>query len=201
MNLKIGLLWGFSVLSIALAAYIIADYTVFALFFIEATDFISYVLAAQRIGSGQPFYEVPVVFETPAPYIYPPLMAVVLVPFAGLPIELVFVGWTIFSIGCWVTAIALIVYALRQTLLPRLGQMGLPVLVAWLALFPALHQHLIYGQVQIQILLLLVGAWLLLRRQRDGWAGGLLGVAIAIKLFPALLVVCLPYSAACGRYC
>jgi alpha-1,2-mannosyltransferase len=63
-----------------------------------------------------------------------------------------------------------------------------PLLIAALINFPPVESHLFWGQVQLQLLLLLTGCWLCVRRGRDGWAGALLGLAIALKLYPALLI-------------
>jgi hypothetical protein len=64
-----------------------------------------------------------------------------------------------------------------------------PVLLAALINFPPVPVHFTWGQVQLLLLLLLTLAWLCLRRGREAAAGILIGLAIALKLFPLLLVI------------
>jgi hypothetical protein len=67
-----------------------------------------------------------------------------------------------------------------------------PALFALLVLvFPPLHAALRVGDIEVLLLLLLVGAWALARRGRAVRAGLLLGLATA--LWPALLVLAVPW--------
>src|SRR5205085_11695577 len=64
----------------------------------------------------------------------------------------------------------------------------LPLTALLVTCFPLLDQ-LFHGQLNLVLLLLIVGAWTLERSGRPGWAGVLLGVATALKVFPGLLVL------------
>jgi alpha-1,2-mannosyltransferase len=64
-----------------------------------------------------------------------------------------------------------------------------PVLIGVLINFPPVLAHLSWGQTQLLLLLLLTACWRCLRRHQDERAGVLLGVAIALKLFPLLLIL------------
>ncbi len=62
-------------------------------------------------------------------------------------------------------------------------------LVALLAVcYPFWHQ-MVHGNLNLVLLALLTGTWAADRRGRPWLAGGLLGAAVAVKLFPAFLVV------------
>src|SRR6266545_2461139 len=55
--------------------------------------------------------------------------------------------------------------------------------------FPPVLVHMTWGQLQLPLLLLLTLAWLCLRRERPAAAGVLIGLTIALKLFPLLLLL------------
>jgi uncharacterized membrane protein len=61
-----------------------------------------------------------------------------------------------------------------------------PVILG-LLLFNPLLIHILQGQINILILMLLTAGWMLDRRGPEGWAGVLVGLAAAIKLAPAFL--------------
>src|SRR5262249_49806423 len=54
--------------------------------------------------------------------------------------------------------------------------------------FP-LREQMYNGQLNPVLLLSITGAWIAARRERDGLAGVLLGVAAAMKLFPIFLFI------------
>ena len=152
------------------------------------TDTAGYFEGGQRLRAGLPLYRSNLdLAREPFTFIYPPPLALLFTVFPSYPAAVW--GWAAFSIACWLAALWLIARELRGDLWPRLPAEWRPVLLAALIDFPPALSHLVWGQVQLLLLLLLTGAWLCLRRRREGWAGALIGAAIAFKLFPALVLV------------
>ena len=84
--------------------------------------------------------------------------------------------------------------ALLAVLLRALGQPVQRVLIyLWspLVIFETAHS----AHVDALVLPLLVGAWLMRVKGRDGWTGALLGAATALKLYPASAAACAVASA------
>lgn len=153
-----------------------------------STDLLAYVAAAERLLNGEPIYWLPVdPSGDPPSYLYPPLLALVFTLLG--PYHVAWWIWVGFSLLCWVGALALALTELRAPLSARLGERGWPLLAAALLVFPPLSAHFIWGQVGLLILICLTGSWWCLRRGREGWAGALLGLAIAVKLYPALIAL------------
>lgn len=152
------------------------------------TDLRAYTAAAANLRSGAPIYWLPIVQGGDPPnYLYPPFLALVFTLLG--PYRTAWWIWGLFSIACWLGALALLLRALREPLGRRLGPRGWPLLVAGLAVFPPVTAHILWGQVGLPILLCLTAAWWALGRRRDGLAGALIGLAIALKIYPALVLV------------
>jgi hypothetical protein len=66
--------------------------------------------------------------------------------------------------------------------------MLLPAITLLLLCHPFWHQ-MVHGQLNLLLLLLLTGVWLADRQGHPYWAGGLLGLATAIKLYPGFLFI------------
>jgi len=153
-------------------------------------DFPIFVERARRFldtGVLYPDAADPAVYAPAAPvYKFPPLYAMLLLPVArgGPRPELNFAHWTL-QIGLYAGAVALAVAALRGRE-PR----RLVIAAALLALnFEPFFETLWRLQLEGPILLLLGGALFLHLRGRDGPAGAALGVAAALKLYPAFLLL------------
>jgi hypothetical protein len=129
-------------------------------------DLHAYVDAAARLNAGQALYDQPAGTNDAAFYRYPPLLAILFRPFAGLPFEVIAVGW----FAVLVAAIALTIVRLgarRPATWVVMGMLALPT--GW---------ALVVGQAQILVTLFLaIGA---------PWA---VAVATNLKLFPALVAV------------
>jgi Glycosyltransferase family 87 len=150
-------------------------------------DMVSYYDGTQRLRDGLPLYRPDIsIQQQNFQFIYPPPLAFILMPFPSY--QAAWWGWGIFSIICWLGSLSLILRELWPGIRRRLAPMWRPLLVAALINFPPVESHLFWGQTQLLLLLLLTGSWLCLRRRRAGLAGALLGLAIALKLFPALLI-------------
>ena len=137
------------------------------------TDFTRYVVAARHILGGKSPYQVP-------DYDYPPLLAVLLVPFASLDLHLLHWLWLTCNVAAsFATAF---IFAKRWGATPETWA---AVSITWGTL-GALPQNLALGQVN-PLLLLLMAIWWTERERRPARAGLLLGVAAALKIWPVLL--------------
>jgi hypothetical protein len=166
-------------------------------FFNGRADFFQEWASARNLVEGLPIYssqrhtiERYLGFAVPArtPMLvefnaHPPPSVVLAVPLAWLTYEDAVFVWNLSSLAVLGVSVWLLVRGL-----------GWPI--AWWAVFPAivlallctpLREHLMQGQLNLLILLLLVGTW---RAERGGHglaAGCFLGLATAIKLFPGFL--------------
>lgn len=118
---------------------------------------------------------------------HPPLMALVALPFALLPYPTAFHLWAVLSAICYIGSIVWVVRAMQIRVPLRWAPLLLGGAICW---YPFIA-HMALGQVSIVLLLCLVAAWASLRAGRDGLAGSLLGLATALKAFPALAAVVL----------
>jgi alpha-1,2-mannosyltransferase len=153
------------------------------------TDLIAYVAGAERLRAGLPLYraDIDLVRDGPFGYfVYPPPLAIVFTIFPTYAVA--WWGWAAISIGSWLAALALLLRELAPALRERISRMWWPILGAALINFPPVIAHLFWGQIQLPLLLLLVLCWLCLRRGRDLATGVVLGVAIALKIYPLLLL-------------
>jgi hypothetical protein len=162
-------------------------------------DFAAYYLAARIIQSADPaIYDTERIAQaaelaniTYTPYLYPPFFALLLMPLAALPYEVAKGIWMLLNLGFWVASVALL---MRVAHLPR--RLLLPNLLATAFLMPSLWLVFGLGQADMLMLLLMSGALALLvaappTRWHAPVAGGLLGVAVAIKAYAAPLGVLL----------
>jgi alpha-1,6-mannosyltransferase len=91
-------------------------------------------------------------------------------------------AWRLFLVGCEGLTLALLIDLLR-----RLGRpVGAVVLYAWAPL--AVFESAQGGHVDFALLPLLLLALRLRQEERMGWAGAALGLAVLIKLYPAVLL-------------
>ena len=123
------------------------------------------------------------------PFTYPPVAALLFRPLLLLPFPLVQVLWTAAGVAALAAAVLLVVRAVGA----RLGP-GLALLAVLLWLEPV-QNTLAYGQVNL--LLLLAVLYDVALRPGRRTEGALLGVAVAVKLTPAIFVL---YLLARGRY-
>jgi hypothetical protein len=124
---------------------------------------------------------------------HPPSSVLLVVPLASMDYADAFLAWNLISLALLAVCIFVIVRQLHL----RVTVLGL--LVGWTLLIfcnPFRHQ-MTQGQLNMVLLALIVGGWALERSDRPVLAGVLLGLAAAIKLFPAFLLV---YYAVLGRW-
>jgi alpha-1,2-mannosyltransferase len=151
-------------------------------------DLVSYFDGAQRLRAGLPLYrpDFNLLRDGAYQFIYPPPVALLLLPFPTY--RAAWWAWAACSLIFWLAALAILLATLAEPLRARVSRVWMPVLIAALINFPPVQSHLFWGQTQLLLLLLLTGCWWCLRTGRDGAAGALLGLAIATKVFPLLLL-------------
>ena len=141
-------------------------------------DLTTYLEAARAVQRG----ESPYALAVPFPYIYPPFLAVALIPLAAMPADVSLVIW-------FVASVAAIVWATRAMLVAaypglRAGQLTPFLALFFAASFPILQNNLRNAQVNFIVIALTAGAFA--RHTATGravcWA-----VSIAIKLVPGVL--------------
>jgi len=142
---------------------------------------------SERLLHGLPLYE-----RNPSLGVWwPPLTAVMLVPFA-----LIARANPGVANGAWAAlGVACVVWSVRQAGHRPGG--WTPALVGLLAVAKPLHNSFEHGQITAVLLALVVAATVALERARDAPAGVWIGLATAVKAFPGLL---LPYLALRRRW-
>ena len=141
-------------------------------------DLLVYHGAGGIAGAGENLYAFRTGFAMP--FTYPPFAALVLEPLARMPLGLAQTLWTAASLAA--------VVALAATVLrPVADRIGLPLTVAALLISSPVRSHLRFGQVGL-FLVLLVALDLLQRTGGRRTAGAGLGMAVAIKLTPAVFL-------------
>lgn len=121
-------------------------------------------------------------------YSYPPFLAGVMRPLGQLPYPYAVGVWLILELLCMIGG----VIGLRALTRWPGGRAGAIAMWGAVCLFTPAHEAILLGQVTPILLLLVVLAALLLDKsngRKDFLAGGLLGVATLIKIFPAILLV------------
>jgi len=115
--------------------------------------------------------------------VHPPTSILLAVPLGRLSYPDAFLAWNVFSLMLLLVSLYLTARQLRIALTPWL------VLAAYTLLLVCnpLHQQICQGQLNLVLLVLIVGAWSADRSGCPGAAGVLLGAAAAIKLFPGFL--------------
>jgi hypothetical protein len=143
----------------------------------------TYLAAGERLNAGHPLYSLspgdrPVAISPPwwtAPLVSPPFIAVLWRPLAALPGELGLAIWIIGSVACVVVT---------AMWLHRRHPLGTGVALA--ALSVPIGMEIVLGNVNGYLLAGLVAVWAL---RQWPWSGAILGLMIAIKLWPVALAV------------
>ena len=136
-------------------------------------DFVHYYYAsAESLRAGQ----------GAAPgYLYSPVLAIALMPLTSVGLELATLAWAA------VQALALALLVLRAAALGPTGVIG-GFLAAWLTLLSTAALHsLKWGQVGLILGVLILEGIIALARRRELAGALLLGLAAAIKFYPAII--------------
>ena len=161
------------------------------------TDFIQEWLSAKNHFAGEPIYapqRASIVKYVPAdparaagmlPWnAHPPASVLVALPFGLLDYTAAQLAWNLLSLPFFLAALALMIRELRM---PWRWESLLPAAALFLACHPIYYQ-ITQGQFNFLLAFLFVLAWVLEKRGYGPAAGAALGVAVAIKLFPAFLL-------------
>ncbi|HUT98197.1 MAG TPA: glycosyltransferase family 87 protein [bacterium] len=124
-------------------------------------------------------------------YLYPPAFVVLLGLIAWLPPSAFYVAFGLVNLGLTLLCLSLVYRLLRNADPALVGSrlfvvIGLPLLCTAHYWFCNLF---IYGQANILLMALVLGGLVMAEKQRDWSAGILLGMAVAVKLAPALFVL------------
>ena len=146
-------------------------------------DFFQDYASARNLLSGRPIYSRidPAIYQFNA---HPPTSVLLALPFAGMAYVPATVAWNLLSLVLLGGSLAVLISELRFDV----SLSHLVLLSVALGLWPPLWFHLAQGQLGIPILFLLTLAWRATRHGRDTLAGGIIGLAAAIKIFPAVLI-------------
>lgn len=140
-------------------------------------DIVNEIALSERLLTGEPLYQTGPAHWT----LWPPFAALLLVPLvpiarASLPLALAV--WSVLGVACLVAAV---------WLARRWGWR--PVLLALAATAMPIQTDFEHRNLNTLLLLLIVAATVDLEDQRDTRAGVWLGLATALKAFPALILV------------
>lgn len=156
-------------------------------------DVRAYYDAARRLNEGRPLYAATGDATTPTYYFYPPLLAILMRPFAGLPFHVFAVGWEVAVVASFVALLRRL-GATQRTFI-ALGLLGLPI--GWAIGVAQAHVPLTLllaiGQpwsialaANIKLFPVLVAVWWLGRRQFQA-VGALIGWLVVLALLQWLL--------------
>ena len=139
---------------------------------VDGNDLTSYLLSASALLEGRSPYSP----DTPFPYVYPMLLAVLLIPLAVLPYGAAVAIWFVASVGALATIIAKVT-----------NRIDWVAAATAIVTFGIIQNTLLNGQVNFFVVLCCVLALGAARERRDMIAGAWLGTSIALKLMPAVL--------------
>ena len=122
------------------------------------------------------------------PFYYPPTMAVVMAPFALLPLGPAVVAWYALSMGALLWAGYRLVRLCDELSGQQIGPL---VVAAFLVNFGPIIAGLQRGQVSALLFALMVEAFWSYRRGHAGRSGWWIALAASLKLYPALLILLL----------
>jgi len=159
-----------------------------------AYDFSAYWHAGRQILEGGTIYSAeqlagPYSPQQPFLYLYPPFLGVAMTPLAALFNDYRQAMWLWVAVGCavFIASVWRLSAAERFT-----GPSERVFLVGAMFALAPVGFELVMGNVHILLLGVLAAAWLGIRRGTragDLAAGVLIGIAVLIKVFPALLIV------------
>ena len=165
----------------------------------QPRDFVQDYVSARQLLAGQPLYpdlapfretfvrppEGFGLFEYVHVNAHPPVSVLLALPVAGLPYGMATLVWEFTGLLSYAAMWWLILRGVGMPVAGRSRQLA--AILAVLA-FPPLTETLMSVTMSPYISLLLVAVWFWYRRGRRSWAALLLATAIALKLYPALLI-------------
>jgi hypothetical protein len=114
---------------------------------------------------------------------HPPTSVLLVLPLSIFSYPDAVLVWNLMSIAALIASLWIVQ---RQLAIPFSAWASFPIVALLLVCWP-FRQQVNEGQLSLFLLLLLTSIWASNRSERPGWAGVLLGLATAIKLFPGFL--------------
>ncbi len=157
----------------------------------QGGDYGAYYMAGTVLNRGEDLYDIAhmqsmapeLINFTNAPYVYPPLVAIVNMPLALLSFPLAYRVWLLIQLICLFVSIDLVARNL-----PALGKWAWPFTFILVANMYTAYLALDIGQVNMLVLLVLCLVLHLARRQHDAWVGVVIALGVMIKIVPLLLL-------------
>lgn len=155
---------------------------------VNTDDFAVFYGAARAVREGAPLYDLAGIRQDAgevAVYRHAPIGATVLVPLTWLSPRAALDAWRLLNVGVYVATLGVL---LRHFRLDPRGPLALGLIALWFVSAPS-RESLAGGQWDALFLAAGTAALLLLARRRDAWAGAVLALPIALKFYPALLLL------------
>lgn len=149
-----------------------------------------YMRAMDWWAAGHPLYDYvqPDRVQGALYFTYPPFAALLLRPFALLPLGVTIAAFTVLTVaGVVVTTRWLVTPVLRRHGLPRV--FGLTVAVLLVLAVESTRETITFGQINMLLVVLILADLLFAVPQGRRWAGVGVGLAAALKLFPGIFVL------------
>jgi glycosyl transferase family 87 len=124
------------------------------------------------------------------PFMYPPSCALFLAPISALGLTGLVIVLALVNAMAWICSI---LFSARLATGESRRAHLLVYLIPGLVMGAHVWGNFLLGQPSLVLLALMLGAFLCLQRKRGWMAGGLVGVAAAIKAFPVIAIVYLIY--------
>ncbi|MBM0225462.1 MULTISPECIES: glycosyltransferase 87 family protein [Micromonospora] len=149
-----------------------------------------YMRAMDWWAGGHPLYDYvqPDRVQGALYFTYPPLSALLLRPFALLPLGATVAIFTILTgIGVVVTTRWLVLPVVERHHLPRLFGLTVAVLLAFAV--ESTRETITFGQINMLLVVLILADLLFAVPQERRWAGVGVGLATALKLYPGIFIL------------
>ncbi|MEV0002164.1 glycosyltransferase 87 family protein [Micromonospora sp. NPDC050980] len=149
-----------------------------------------YMRAMDWWAAGHPLYDYvqPDRVQGALYFTYPPFAALLLRPFALLPLGVAVTAFVVLTLaGVVVTTRWLVVPVLRRHHLPR--RFGLAVAVLLVLAVESTRETITLGQINMLLVVLILADLLFAVPQGRRWAGVGVGLAAALKLFPGIFLL------------
>lgn len=145
-----------------------------------SSDFMTFRASGVALLNGSDLYGItpPQIFAN----LNPPFATLLFVPLAAMPVSAALVCWGAFIVACLLGAAVVMTRTLRQPFL---------LIAPLVVLFHPTIVAVAVGQMGIPLLLVLTLAWSADRRQAARLTGLAIGVAVALKMFMAVILVSL----------
>ncbi|SCL19758.1 glycosyltransferase family 87 protein [Micromonospora inyonensis] len=149
-----------------------------------------YMRAMEWWAAGNPLYDYsqPDRVQGALYFTYPPFSALLLRPFAALPLGATIAVFTaLTAVGVVVTTRWLVGPVIARHDLPRLFTLTVAVLLAFAV--ESTRETITFGQINMLLVVLILADLLFAVPRGSRWAGVAVGLATALKLFPGIFIV------------